>query len=148
MSYKVAEIKISYNNKPRLRDSPRIVSSRTMYDVILEGWNKDTLDLQEEFKVILLNRANRVLGVSELSKGGMAGTVVDVKLIYAIALKAASHSIVLVHNHPSGNLYPSPQDNELTKKVVNAGKLLDIKVLDHIIISSEGYYSFADERKL
>lgn len=148
MSNQVAEIKVSYNNKPNLRDSPRITSSRDIYDLIIENWNKDTLELQEEFKVILINRANRVLGIWQMSKGGMAGTVVDIKLIFAIALKAAAHSIVLVHNHPSGNLMPSLQDIELTKKVVNAGNLLDLKVIDHLIISKRGYYSFADESKL
>ena len=100
MSIQVAEIKISYNNKPKLRDSPRIICSRDIYNLILENWNKDTLDLQEEFKVILINRANRVLGIWQMSKGGMAGTVVDVKLIFGIALKAAAHGIILVHNHP------------------------------------------------
>ena len=148
MSNQVAEIKVSYNNKPKLKDSPRITSSRTIYDLILDNWDKDTLELQEEFKVILINRANRVLGIWQMSKGGMAGTVVDIKLIFAIALKAAAHSIVLVHNHPSGNLTPSLQDIEITKKIVKGGELLDVKVIDHLIITSRGYYSFADERRL
>ena len=148
MSNKVAEIHISYTNEIDLKDSPRVICSRDSYQLVQDNWNQDLLELQEEFKIILLNRAHRVLGICQISKGGMAGTVVDSKLIFAIALKAASHKIVLVHNHPSGNITPSLQDIELTNKLVEAGKLLDILVVDHLIISKNGYYSFADEGKI
>jgi DNA repair protein RadC len=92
-----------------------------------------------------MNRARRILGIYELSTGGVAGTVADPKLVFTAALKANACNIILSHNHPSGNLKPSKADEELTKKIKEAGIYLDIKVLDHIIVTSEGYYSFADE---
>jgi DNA repair protein RadC len=95
--------------------------------------------------VLLLNRANRVTGVYEVSTGGITGTVADPRLILAAAIKSLSVSIILAHNHSSGNLKPSRADEELTAKIKEAGKYHDIKILDHIIISSEGYYSFSDE---
>jgi DNA repair protein RadC len=101
--------------------------------------------LREEFKMILLNRANRVLGLFTVSQGGQAGTVADPKIIFATALKANTASIILAHNHPSGNLKPSQADISLTQKLVSAGQLLDIAVLDHLILTSEEYFSFADQ---
>jgi DNA repair protein RadC len=86
-----------------------------------------------------------VLGIFEVSSGGVTGTVADPKLIFVAALKANACAIVISHNHPSGNLKPSQQDEQLTQKINQAGKFLDIKLLDHIIVTSEGYYSFADE---
>ena len=85
------------------------------------------------------------LGIYHLSKGGIAGTVVDPKIVFSVALKSAASSLILIHNHPSGNLQPSEADKTITKKLVDAAKLLDINVLDHLIISIESYYSFADE---
>lgn len=100
---------------------------------------------QEEFWIILLNRASKVLDRVRISQGGSAGTVVDAKVVFtkALALKAAS--VILCHNHPSGSLFPSQPDKSLTQKLVQAGKMIDIMVLDHLIISEQGYYSFADE---
>ena len=103
------------------------------------------MEFKEEFYVILLNRANKVLGWYKVSEGGMSGTVVDPKLIFSIALKGLACSIVLAHNHPSGNLQPSSQDITLTKRLKAAGELLEIPVLDHLILSNEGFYSFSDE---
>jgi len=99
----------------------------------------------EEIWVILLNQANRVQSSQLISKGGRAGTVVDAKIVFETALKHEATSIVLSHNHPSGNLHPSEQDITLTKKLVEGGKLLDIRVLDHLIFSNDRYYSFSDE---
>ena len=103
------------------------------------------LELQEEFKIMLLNRYNKVIGIFTASSGGIAGTVADPKLIFACALKGAASGIILAHNHPSGSLQASQADIDLTKKLRDGGKLLDIQILDHIIITSESYYSFADE---
>jgi DNA repair protein RadC len=99
----------------------------------------------EEFWVLYLNNANKVIAKNQLSKGGMTGTVVDVRIIFKSALESGAVGILLCHNHPSGNLKPSEADIEITKKVKTAGKSLDINVLDHIIITQNGYYSFADE---
>ncbi len=110
-------------------------------------WDKNLISLQEEFKVILLNKANRVLGIVSFSKGSLTGTVIDPKLIFSKALKSTATSIILAHNHPSGNLKPSKSDIELTKKLVAASKLLEISILDHIILGDDEYryFSFADE---
>jgi DNA repair protein RadC len=99
----------------------------------------------EEFWILLLNQAGKVTAKELISKGGLTGTVADPKIIFSIALQQNAVSIVMAHNHPSGNLKPSQLDIELTKKIASAGKLLDIKVLDHLIVTNDGYYSFADE---
>lgn len=111
----------------------------------MESWDRDKLELLEQFRILLTNRANKVMGVVEISSGGISGTTADPKLIFATALKACASGIILAHNHPSGNLKPSQSDLDLTRKLKEAGKLLDIQVLDHLIITSEGYMSFADE---
>ena len=108
-------------------------------------WNMDTIELKEEFCILLLSRANKVKGYYKVSEGGVSGTVVDPKIIFSVALKCSACAIVLAHNHPSGNTTPSMQDLELTKKLVAGGKLLEISVLDHLILTTEEYYSFADE---
>jgi DNA repair protein RadC len=95
--------------------------------------------------MIILNRANEVISVDKLSSGGTAGVIVDTKVVFTRALSVAGHSIILAHNHPSGALKPSQQDIELTRKLQNAGDILDIQVLDHIILSDTGYLSMADE---
>ncbi|PZR39382.1 MAG: DNA repair protein [Azospira oryzae] len=143
--WQVAEIQLSYksNVKPSLR--PKISSSRDAHEVLKRVWNDSVIELCEQFKVLFTNRANKVLGVFEVSTGGIAGTVADPKLIFVAALKAGATGLILSHNHPSGNLTPSHADIELTKKIKEGGRLLEIQVLDHIIITSESYYSFADE---
>ncbi|MEM7162270.1 MAG: DNA repair protein RadC [Bacteroidota bacterium] len=102
----------------------------------------------EEFWIVHLSRANKVIGYDMISRGGVAGTVADAKLIFKKALENVSSSIILCHNHPSGNLRPSSQDIALTKKLIEAGKVLDIAVLDHLIITESGYFSFADEGQI
>jgi len=101
--------------------------------------------LHEEFYVLYLNNANRLLGEERISMGGLAGTIADVRIIFSYAIKYLSTSIILIHNHPSGNPKPSQLDIDQTKKIKEAGKLLDIRVLDHVIIAETGFYSFADE---
>lgn len=102
----------------------------------------------EEFWVLFLNRSNHILKMEMISRGGVAGTVVDSKIIFKVAVETLCSSLILSHNHPSGNLKPSDQDVQLTKKLRDAGKLLEIPVLDHIIVAESGYYSFADEGML
>jgi DNA repair protein RadC len=99
----------------------------------------------EEFWLILLNRANEVIRPMQISSGGVAGTVADPKMIFKAAIEHLASAIILVHNHPSGNLQPSQADKDLTKKLKESGKLLDIPVLDHLIFADSGYFSFADE---
>ena len=100
---------------------------------------------KEEFWAILLNRANRLIKKEQISSGGKSGTVADPKIIFKAALDQYASSIILVHNHPSGNLKPSQADINLTNKMKEAGKMLEIPILDHIIFGNEGYLSFADE---
>lgn len=140
----LAEIEIFYRNKVRLSDMEKVAGSRDVYDVLQRIWS-DRIEHVEEFMVLCLNRANRVLGWAKISQGGLSGTVADPKLIFQVALKSNACSLILAHNHPSGNLQPSEADIHLTRKLKDAGLMLDLPVLDHLIISSEGYYSFADE---
>lgn len=141
---KVAEIKISYSSKVPAKDRFQIKSSKDAEKVLRQVWEED-LELRERFKIIILNRANHAMGICEISSGGINGTVVDAKLVFGAALKASASSLILAHNHPSGNLRPSQADVDLTRKLRDAGNLLDIQVLDHLILAPEGYYSFADE---
>lgn len=143
----VSEIDIVYRKKVscKVSDRPVITSSLDGYKICLHYWNQDKIELQEEFKVLFLNRANRVLQILPISQGGMTGTVADPRLILAAAIKIAACSMILVHNHPSGSLKPSKADEELTLKIRTAASFFDIKVLDHLIVTSEGYFSFADE---
>ncbi len=143
--FQVAEINITYKPKFKASERPKVSSSKDLYSVLYNNWDLDILELKEQFKIILLNRANKVLGISEVSTGGFAGTVADPKVIFSTALKACASSIILSHNHPSGNLKPSQADLNLTRKIKNGGDLLDIAVLDHIILTAESYFSFADE---
>lgn len=140
---KIAEIKVSYSTGENLKAS--ITGSDSAYRLLLSCWDKTIIEFQEEFKILLLNRANKVLGIYPLSKGGVSGTFVDPKVVFSVALKCNASGLILSHNHPSGNLSPSESDKSLTKKLIAAGKFLDIKILDHIIITSGSYYSFADE---
>jgi DNA repair protein RadC len=120
----------------------RITSSKDVYDIMAP----DLLDLMhEEFWVILLNRANAVIKKVQISAGGVAGTVADPKIIFKTALENLASGIILVHNHPSGNLLPSQADKEITRKMKDAGKLLEVPVLDHVIFADKNYFSFADE---
>jgi len=143
--YMVAEIQLVYRSKVKPSQRPKITTSRDAYNIFLDSWDKDLIELVEQFKVMLLNRANKVLGILELSTGGITGTVADPKLIFAAAVKSAACGIVLCHNHPSGLMKPSKQDELLSSKIKEAGKFLDINVMDSLIISTETYYSFADE---
>ena len=104
------------------------------------------LDLQhEEFFVIYVNRANEIIQTKQISIGGLSGTIADGKVIFKQALELSTHGLILVHNHPSGQLKPSDPDRQLTKKMVEFGKYIDLCVLDHLIYTDNGYFSFADE---
>lgn len=144
--HQVSEIELSYKSKFPASTRPRVLTSRQAYEVLMSSWDDNKISFVEQAKVLLLNRANRVLGIHEVSSGGVAGTVVDPKLVFIAAIKANASSILLAHNHPSGNLKPSTQDELLTERLRQCGKFLDIHLHDHIIVSTEGYYSFADER--
>lgn len=142
----LSEIQVSY--KPSLICSKIINDSQSAFDMLAALFPPETICLQEQFVVLYLNRANRVIGSYQLSKGGITGTIADIRLILSVALKTLATGLILAHNHPTGNLKPSEADRQITERVKQAGKLMDIDLLDHIILSNEGYYSFADDGKL
>lgn len=141
----IARIRTSYSS--RIPDASRvqIYSSHDAVEVLRSKWHRCRIEHVEEFKIIVLNRANKVLGVADISLGGVSGCVVDPKVVFQTALAANASSIVLSHNHPSGNLKPSEADLQITRKCKEAGKFLDLPILDHIILTKDGFFSFADE---
>jgi DNA repair protein RadC len=143
--FKVAEVQLSYKPKYKPSERPIIASSKHAYAILIAHWSLDRIGFLEESKMLLVNRRNSVLGIVDISMGGVSGTVIDPKVIFVIALKAGASGIILAHNHPSEKLDPSQQDLILTRKLKEGGKLLDIEVLDHLIISKDSYYSMADE---
>jgi DNA repair protein RadC len=129
----------------QVKERDKITSSRDAFEILQPRLR----DLKhEEFWIVLLNRANKVTAIERISEGGLTGTVADPRRIFNNALKAEATSIILSHNHPSGNIQPSSMDIELTKKLKKAGEVLDISVYDHLIIGENNYYSFADEGML
>lgn len=141
----INEISVSYTmNK---LSSNTIKNSKQAAEYVREMYNNTLcqLELKEYFFIILLNRANQVIGYNKLSEGGICGTVVDIRLAFGTALKSLATGIILSHNHPSGNLNASQSDIVLTKKFKQAGEILDITIFDHIILTSTSYSSFADE---
>ncbi len=143
----VSEIDIIYKRKVtcKVSERPLVTSAADCYKICLHYWDDNKIELLEQFKVLFLSRSNRVLQILPVSQGGITGTVADPRLILAGAIKIAACAMILVHNHPSGNLKPSKADEELTQKIKCAAAYHDIKVIDHLIISAEGYYSFGDE---
>ena len=140
----VSEIELTYKSKVPPSQRTKISCSRDAFNLLKENWNSGTLDYYEEFKILLMNRSNAVLGILAVSKGGISGTVTDVRIILQAALKSNASGLIVCHNHPSGNLNPSESDNKITQKIKEAGNIMDIQLLDHLIITEEDYYSFAD----
>lgn len=141
----VAEIQLSYKTKVKPSERPKICSSKDAFKILLQTWDDEKIEFVEEFRVMLINRANRVLGIVNISTGSNTGTVADPKIIFAAALKANACGLIMAHNHPSGNRQASKADIDLSKRMREGGKLLDIEVLDHIIVTTEGYLSLMDE---
>ncbi|MDP1801859.1 MAG: JAB domain-containing protein [Bacteroidota bacterium] len=141
------EIKIEYRRQLN-KVMTKINSSKESEKVLRSIYPEGEIDLQEQFIILYLNRQNKVLGYYRHSKGGITGTIVDIRLIMAVAVKSACTAIIISHNHPSGNTKPSNEDLNITKKITEAARLFEINVLDHLIMTSETYYSFADEGQL
>jgi len=143
--YSISEVQLTYTPKFKRSQLPQITESSEAYKILIKFWDKSNINLIEQFYALLLSRNNKLLGIFEVSKGGMTGTVVDPRLIFIAALKGCATSIILAHNHPSGNLKPSHSDIAITKRLVEAGEILEITVVDHLIITEDGYLSFAEE---
>ena len=146
IDYTVGEVELTYKSTSKSRN--KIYSSEDAYEVLLSTYKKGTICYKEYFKVLFLNQSNQVLGYILISEGGITDTTVDVRVILQAALLTNSVAIILAHNHPSGNLKPSRQDMKITKQVKDAARLMRITVIDHLILTDEGYYSFADEGQL
>ena len=144
----IPSIKITYTPNIKFSDLPEIATTDDAYSLAFESWDKGKIQFIEQFKIMLLNRDCKVLGIYEVSSGGFSNTYVDLKLIFIAALQSCASAIILFHNHPSGSLKVSNEDKMLTQKIIDAGKLLDIKILDHIILANEKYLSFEAENIL
>ena len=146
MGTQVNEISIRYKERIPAPFWKQIKSSKDAAELLFQTWNKETIAVHESFKIVLLNNSNKVKGVYQISQGGITGTLVDLRILFAVVLKTLSVGILLVHNHPSGKLEASQPDKDITKKIKLAAQLFDVKVLDHIIMAPNGeYFSFADQ---
>jgi DNA repair protein RadC len=142
--YQFNEIKVSYTSKIPTSERMKVTKAEDSYEVFKKVWDMDTIELFEECKIMMLDRGNRVIGIFNCSKGGMSGTAVDKKMIFVTALKANASSIIVGHNHPSGQLVASHADKSLTREMVEYGRFLDIPLLDHLIVTRHGFYSMCD----
>ena len=146
IDYTVGEVELTYKSTSKSRS--KIYSSEDAYKVLLPTYKEGTICYKEYFKVLFLNQASQVLGYTLISEGGITETYADVRVILQAALLTNSVAIILAHNPPSSSMKPSRQDMEITKQVKDAAQLMRIKVLDHLILTDAGYYSFADEGQL
>jgi DNA repair protein RadC len=147
--FKVNVVSLCYKQKYDTTDYPIINNSKIAADILYQSWDKDTIALEEQFKVLYLNVRNQVIGLYTVSVGGLTGTVVCNKKVLACGLKIVASGMIIAHNHPSGSKKLSEQDRKITKSLQEAGKIMNINVLDHIIVLPNGdYTSFADNNEL
>jgi DNA repair protein RadC len=139
------EFKISLSFKNKASELFKIVDAETAAEAARKCFDSDSIEWTESFIALCLNRANKVVGFYKISQGGVSGTIADPKVIFQFALLSNASSLIIAHNHPSGNTQPSQSDKILTERISQVGKLLEIKLLDHIIITAEGFYSFAND---
>jgi hypothetical protein len=140
----IPEVKVRYNRSTRKKFLGKLTSSKDVADFIRSCYKRGEIELQEQFVVLFLNQANNIIGYYKHSVGGISGTVADPRIILSAALKCAAVSIIIAHNHPSGNLQPSEADKQITRKLNQAAQLMDIRLLEHLIITKESFYSFAE----
>ena len=136
-SYKAAEVKLTYVTKQKPSDRFKIKDSNDAAELFFEIWNMETIEFIEEVKMVLLNRDNQVLGIANISTGGISSSIIDTRVILQYAIKSNATSVILAHNHPSGNASPSEADKHITRKIRDALKTCDISLLDHLIITKE-----------
>ena len=139
----IAEVQFTYSSKVKACDRFRVTGSKDAAKAFRSIW--PSYEHIEFIYMLMLNRQNQVLGCHQISKGGMTGTVVDVRVVFQVALKACATSIIVAHNHPSGNLDPSDADKKITRQLKEAGALLEIPVIDHLILTEADFFSMADE---
>ncbi|AXT51349.1 DNA repair protein [Aquimarina sp. BL5] len=142
----IPEINITFSRKRKVNG--KIGSAKDVATTVSKFYTKNTIEVREQFFVLYLDNSNKVLGYHTHSVGGIKGSVVDIRILFSVALKSLATSIIIAHNHPSGTLKPSTSDIRINSKIKQAGELLDIQLLDHIILTKESFYSFAEEGKL
>lgn len=143
ISNAIGEMKVSY--KTYAKPMGKITGSQSVYEFLRKVWDEDLIEYQEQFCLLLLSRFNFITAFHFVSTGGTAGTVVDPKMVFQSALLCNASSIILAHNHPSGNLSPSDQDKRLTERLIRIARDLDMPILDHMILTKDSYFSFADQ---
>lgn len=143
--WQVAEIQVSYSLPIPVKDRIVVSDSKAAFDVFSAAWDTPTIEYKEYFYTLYLNKGGRVIGIHKNSIGGLDGVVVDIRQLFAVALKCNAAMVAIAHNHPSSVLIPSKVDIKLTKDIIAAAKFLQIQLIDHLILSKENYYSFADE---
>lgn len=144
-----AEVQLVYKSRIPAERRMQVRTSIDAFRILWESWDKNSIEHHEEFKIMLLNNKNAVLGIAEVSRGGISSTVIDPRIIFQFALKAHASGLILAHNHPSSDPTPSESDVQVTKKLMEAGCVLNIMILDHLVISGDGsYYSLGDEGRL
>lgn len=146
---KVCDVKLTYNTKVKSSERPVMVQAADVYKLLIDYvYDKDIIQYKECLKLILLNKAGKLLGVAHISEGGINETSADIRIIMQAAILGNASNIILAHNHPSGSLKPSAQDDLVTMNLRKAAKLFNITVLDHIIVTDSGYYSYLDEGRV
>ena len=143
----LCEISVSYSTKVPARSRQQIRNSRDIFDILTPVFSC-CMEHHEEMWAIYMNNQHRILGSAKISQGGFSETTADPKIILQIALKANASSIIIAHNHPSGNPYPSTCDDKITQKIKEGAKFLDMQLTDHVVICDGVYYSYADEGKI
>lgn len=146
MDFKVAEVTLQY--KPTCKKQSKVFGSEEAYNILLPTFNEGTIEYREYAKVLYLNQANEVIAYNTISEGGLTETAVDVRIILQGALLTNAMQIIFAHNHPTGNLKPSPQDDMLTRELQKACQIMRIRFTDHIIMSIDSYYSYREEGRI
>lgn len=144
---RVAEIQLKYKPKPF---DETIFSSNDIYHFLMKRvYNEDAIGYKESFKVVLLNNSNKVVGYTTVSEGGLTSTIVDVRVVMQTALVCNATAIILTHNHPSGNVLPSTQDDDITRRIKSACDIMNIRLIDHVVVTPfDSYYSYCDKGRL
>lgn len=148
-AFAVPSLEVQFHTPKGMETRSRVISPDTAQEIFRSTWPPNTMNFQEVFRIMFLNRNHAIIGVYDAFRGGISATVIDPKIVMGVAVQVCASSFICAHNHPSGNLQPSQADIQITQKLQAAGMLLDIKLLDHMIFSPHGsYYSMADEGKL
>ncbi|MEQ9221138.1 MAG: JAB domain-containing protein [Cyclobacteriaceae bacterium] len=138
---KFEEVRLVYRNKMKVKDRPKVQCANDAFNILYNSWDKDQIDNIEESKLLLLDRQMRLMSLVSLSFGGMTEAIIDPRVVFATALKRRANGIILAHNHPSGNLEPSQADISLTERFKSLGEMMRISLLDHLIVTFDGFRS-------